>query len=112
MELIKFDDMCIISRANGYDEDGAETTEVVYSGPCNYQQGVQTYQGLSQRNSLVVLAGDVRIWQNDLAVVTESNGTRHECQVKTVRNVKMPLVGTRYTRLEMQYDRPIDSISN
>ena len=29
MELIKFEDMCIISRANGYDEDGGEMTEQV-----------------------------------------------------------------------------------
>ena len=109
MELIKFEDMCIISRANGYDEDGGEMTEQVYSGLCNYQQGVQTYRGLSQRNSLVTLVGDVGIRQNDLAVVTESNGIRHECQVKTVRNVKMPLVGTRYTRLELEYDRVISN---
>lgn len=107
MELIKFEDKCIISRANGYDEDGSETTKEVFSGPCNYQQGVQTYQGISQRNSLVTLPGDVRIRQNDLAVVTESNGVRHECQVKTVRNVKLPLLGDRYTRLEMQYDKDI-----
>ena len=107
MELIKFEDSCIISRANGYDEEGGETTREVFTGPCNYQQGVQTYQGISQRNSLVTLKGDVRIRQNDLAIVTESNGVRHECQVKTVRNVKLPLVGTRYTRLEMEYDKEI-----
>lgn len=107
MELIKFDDTCIISRANGYDEDGGETTVEIHRGSCNYQQGVQTYQGLSQRNSLVMLPGDVRIRQNDLAIVTESNGVKHECQVKTVRNVKMPLTGKRLTRLEMEYDKEI-----
>lgn len=107
MELIKFEDTCIISRVIGSDEEDNEMTKEVYTGPCNYQQGVQTYQGVSQRNSLVTLPGDVRIRENDLAMVTQSNGVKKECQVKTVRNIKMPLLGTRYTRLEMQYDKDV-----
>lgn len=107
MELIQFEDSCVISRADGYDEDGAETFKEVYSGRCNYQQGVQTYQGLSQRNSVVILPGDVRIRENDIAIVTQSNGVRKECQVKTVRNAKLPITGERFTRLEMEYDKDI-----
>lgn len=107
MELIKFDDACIISRVTGIDECYSEITKTVYNDCCNYQQGVQTYAGISQRNSLVFLPGDVRIRENDLAIVTESNGVKHECKVKTVRNVKLPLIGTRYTRLEMEYDKEI-----
>lgn len=107
MELIKFEDSCIISRAVGIGEHDEEITEEVYNNRCNYQQGVQTYQGISQRNSLVTLPGDVRIRENDLAIVTQSNGVKKECKVKTVRNVKMPIVGTRYTRLEMEYDKDI-----
>ena len=107
MVLIPFDDTCVISRAIGIDENDNELTKEVYNGHCNYQQGVQTYQGMSQRNSLVTLPGDVRIRENDLAIVTQSNGVKKECKVKTVRNVKLPLTGTRLTRLEMQYDKDI-----
>ena len=107
MELIKFEDSCVISRADGYDEDGGETFKEVYKGKCNYQQGVQTYREWSQRNSVVVLPGDVRIRENDVAIVTQSNGVRKECQVKTVRNVKMPITGERFTRLEMEYDKEV-----
>lgn len=107
MELIKFDDKCIINRVIGTDENDYEITKEVYNGRCNYQQGVQAYYGWSQRNSLVVLPGDVRIRENDLAKVTESNGVVHECKVKTVRNVKMPITGARHTWLEMEYDKDI-----
>lgn len=107
MELIKFDDTCIIRRVIGTDENDFEITKEVYNDRCNYQQGVQTYQGWSQRNSLVTLPGDVRIRENDLAIVTESNGVKHECKIKTVRNVKLPLLGTRYTRLEIEYDKDV-----
>ncbi len=107
MELIRFEDSCVISRADGYDEDGGEALKEVYSDRCSYQQGVQTYREWRQRNSVVILPGDVRIRENDLAIVTQGNGVRKECRVKTVRNVKMPITGERFTRLEMEYDREL-----
>lgn len=105
--LIKFEDACVISRVIGKGEHDEEITKEVYNDRCNYQQGVQAYQGYSQRNSLVVLPGDFRIRENDLAIVTQSNGVRKECQVKTVRNIKLPITGERRTRLEMKYDKDI-----
>lgn len=107
MELIKFEDSCVISRADGYDENGGEVFKEVYNDKCNYQQGVQTYREWSQHNSVVVLPGDVRIHVNDVAIVTEENGVKHECKVNNVRNVKLPITGERFTRLEMEYDKAL-----
>ncbi len=108
MALIKFKDTCIITRDNGkFDEYDQPITEQVYSGRCRYQQGVQAYMGISQRNSVVFLDGDVRVSENDVCAITQSNGVRRKGVVKTVRNVKLPLTGKRTTRIELTQDTEV-----
>lgn len=106
MDLITFDDKCVISttRINEYEEE--ELTSV-YEGKCRYQQGVQTYQGISQRNSVVFIPSDEKIKEGYVASVTESNGIVHEGRVKTVRHIKMPLTYERQTRVELEYDQDV-----
>lgn len=104
MELIKSEDTCIISRESGYDEYDQPISDFVYSGACRYQQGVQAYMGISQRNSVVFIKGDVRVLENDICTVKLSNGIERKGVVKTVRNVKLPLSGSRTTRIELAQD--------
>lgn len=104
MELIKFDDTCKVLRDNGYDEWDNPIQEEVYSGKCRYQQGVQAYMGISQRNSVLFLDGDVRLSENDTVSVVLSNGVERGGNVKTVRNIEMPLTHKRMTRIEIVHD--------
>ena len=106
MELIKFDDTCKVFRDNGeYDEWSIPLKrEQIYSGKCRYQQGVQAYMGISQRNSVLFLDGDVRLSENDSIEVVLSNGVERGGVVKTVRNVEMPLTHKRLTRIEIIQD--------
>ena len=108
MALIKFEDTCIITRDNGeFDEFDRPIIEQVYSGKCRYQQGVQAYMGISQRNSVVFLDGDVRVSENDVCTVTLTNGVERKGNIKTVRNVEMPLTHKRTTRIELTQDTEV-----
>ncbi len=102
MDLIKFDDHCVISTSLINEYEAEELTNV-YEGKCRYQQGVQTYQGISQRNSVVFIPSDEKIKEGYVASVTESNGLVHEGRVKTVRHIQMPLTYERLTRVELEY---------
>lgn len=106
MELIKFDDKCTIRRDSGeYDEwDNPVETEV-YSGKCRYQQGVQAYYGISQRNSVIFLQGTVLLSENDVVSVTlASSGVEWSGKVVTVRHIEMPLTHAKVTRIEIIHD--------
>lgn len=106
MELIKFDDRCTVRRSSGeYDEwDNPVETEV-YSDRCRYQQGVQAYMGISQRNSVIFMEGTVLLSENDTVSVTlASSGVDRGGTVKTVRHIEMPLTHKKATRIEIIHD--------
>lgn len=109
MELIKFDDNCTIRRSSGeYDEwDNPVETEV-YSGKCRYQQGVQAYYGISQRNSVIFLQGTVLLSENDaISVILASSVVERSGKVKTVRHIEMPLTHAKATRIEIIHDTKV-----
>jgi hypothetical protein len=107
MDLLKFEDTCIVSRVTEIDAHDTEYTTDVYSGACAYQQGVQTYQGISQRNSVVFIPGFVRIKENDTVRVVAVCGVAKEGKVNTVRNVQLPLSNNAFTRIELKYDTDV-----
>ena len=106
MELIKFDDKCTVRRSSGkYDEWDNPIEEEVYSGKCRYQQGVQAYMGISQRNSVLFMEGIVLLSENDSVSVTlVSSGVERSGTVKTVRHIEMPLTHAKATRIEIIHD--------
>jgi hypothetical protein len=113
MELIKFRDQCVISRARvGQDGkpvrdewDNPLAPEVVYTGPCLYEEG-----GMSSALSMVTrfptlyLPGafpGVKI--NDSVDIETEFGRELQSVVKIVRDVNMPLYsGTKITRIELK----------
>lgn len=103
--MILFDDYCTVHRdTSKRDEWDNIQTEEVYSGSCRYQQGVQAYMGISQRNSVLFLEGDVLMSENDMLTIVLSNGVERVGTVKTVRNIAMPITRRRLTRIEIIHD--------
>lgn len=81
--------------------DNPVTTEV-WRGKCRYQQGVQAYLGISVRNSVVFIDGDIAAREYDRVTVTLTNGRVVSGVAQTVKNVKLPLTGARQTRIEVK----------
>lgn len=103
MELIRFTDNIKVERATGVKDDwGRIATETVYEGKGRYQQGGQVYTGLLVTNSVLFLAGDVFLKEDDVVFVTLHNERVKRGIVGTIRYIEMPLSGTRYTRMELK----------
>lgn len=107
MELIRFDDYCTVLRDTGEQDEWNIPTaeEVVYSGQCKYQQGVQSTLTNAQRNSVLFLKGVALLDENDSVSVTlKSSGRTRSGVVKTVRDIEMPISHQKYTRIEIIHD--------
>lgn len=106
MELIKFDDYCTVLRDSGtYDEWDNPIQEEVFKSKCRYQQGVQAYMGISQRNSVLFLKGVAYLDENDsVTVELASSGRKRSGVVKTVRDIELPITHEKCTRIEIIHD--------
>jgi hypothetical protein len=106
MELIKFEDSCVITRATGTkDEWDNEIFETIYSGVCNYQEGGQTSLSVVTRNDILYLPqNDVLIKRNDVVTATKGNKGRVIKGVvnTTPRDIRMPLSGDELTKVEIK----------
>jgi hypothetical protein len=106
MELIKFEDSCVITRATGIkDEWDDERYETIYSGVCNYQEGGQSAtEPLVCVGVLYLPQNDVLIKRNDVVTVVKGNkGRRIKGVVNTTpRDIRMPLSGDELTKVEVK----------
>lgn len=113
MELIKFNDKCIISRAE-LDEKGAAKYDKyekpilkeIYNGPCCFQQGGQTYRSIQARNDMLYLpTNKVLVESNDVIDVTTARGRKRHGIAANPRDIEMPISGAQYTRMEIQQSK-------
>lgn len=106
MNLIKFEDKCVITRDSGgvkVDEfDNPINVKEIYNDKCRYQQGVQAYMGISVRNSLVFIPNRVKVEENDIVVVyVKEDAVKMQGVVTNPRYVELPLTGEKVTRIEL-----------
>lgn len=107
MQFIEFRDDCVITRDNGgRDEwDNPLDPEVIYSGPCLYEEGGTSYTRVfTVRNPAVFLPGvDVQININDAVSITTEFGREIKSIVKIVRDINMPWrTNVKITRIELK----------
>jgi hypothetical protein len=103
MEYIKFDDTCKVLRpTKEKDEYDNYITEVVYEGECNYQKGGQTSLSIVTRNDVVYLpSNEAIVKENDTVTGTTFNGREFTGVVKVARDIRMPISGEEYTKIEL-----------
>ena len=91
MQFIQFRDTCTIERKTGRrDEFGNDLKDMVYNGPCNYQEGGQVSFGIITRNPTMYLpSNDVIIEINDSVSVTTETGRNIKSLVRVVRDVRL-----------------------
>lgn len=106
MQFIEFRDSCTISRGGTKDEwDNFVGAEVVYSGPCLYEEGGTNYTRIfTTRYPTLYLPGvDVQILINDAVEVQTEFGRTIKSIVKIVRDINMPWrTGVKVTRIELK----------
>ena len=107
MKFIEFRDTCVITRDNGgKDEwDNPVNPEVIYSGPCNYQEGGTSYTRVfTMRYPTIFIPGaDGLVAINDAVTITTEFGREIKSIVKVVRDVNLPWrVGVKVTRIELK----------
>jgi hypothetical protein len=104
MKYIKFVDKCKIERSTGQlDNLDREITNVIYDGECLYCVGGQTSLSVIVRDDIVFLpSNDVMIYENDIVSGIRQNGREFKAYVKVVRDIRLPLSGQEYTRLELR----------
>lgn len=107
MRLIEFRDTCLITRDNGgKDEwDNPVDPEVIYNGPCLYQEGGSSYTRvfMTRTPALFIPGVDVRIDINDAVTIETEFGREIESVVKVVRDVSLPWQsGLKVTRIELK----------
>jgi hypothetical protein len=103
MRLVKFDDVCTISRKEGIDKYDNEINTVVYNGHCLYQEeSVLTAQGVTVRRATVSIPEDVQVNINDSIVVYKVKGEDISAVVEHSVIVKMPVTGEMITQLEIK----------
>lgn len=106
MQFIEFRDTCTISRGGTKDEwDNPIGAEVVYSGPCLYEEGGTNYTRIfTTRYPTLYLPGvDVQILINDAVEVQTEFGRTIKSIVKIVRDINMPWrTGVKVTRIELK----------
>lgn len=107
MKFIDFRDTCVITRDNGgRDEwDNPINPEVIYDGPCLYEEGGTSYTRIfTMRNPTLFLPDvSVQILINDAVSVTTEFGREINSIVKIVRDVNMPWrTGVQVTRIELK----------
>lgn len=106
MNLIKFEDKCVITRDGGSIEvdefDNPINVKQIYEGKCRYQQGVQAYMGISVRNSVVFIPKQLKVEENDIVnVEVKDDAVKVQGVVTNPRYVELPLTGEKATRIEL-----------
>lgn len=106
MNLIKFEDKCVITRDGGSIEvdefDNPVNVKEIYNGKCRYQQGVQAYMGISVRNSIVFIPKQLKVEENDIVNVgVKDNAVKVRGVVINPRYIELPLTGEKATRIEL-----------
>lgn len=102
MDLIEFKHSCVISREVGYDNFDSPISDVIYSGPCLYEEGGhnQSYRYYT-RNPLAFLPpNDKLIKVNDVIKVVADKGREISAIIRTPRDIKMDTIEC--TRLELK----------
>lgn len=104
MELLKFEDTCVISRASGADEWDEESFEPIYEGACLYQEAwTDFYYPVVEHSSVVFLpSNDILIEINDEIVITTHKGRERKAYAQSVKDIKLPLYGQEVTRIVLK----------
>lgn len=92
MQLIDFNDTCIISRYIGKkDEFGNFDVEIVYEGACLYQESGQvlSYSIITRNPSLYIPSNKALVNMNDSVKVTTQTGRVIESRVLIARDVRL-----------------------
>lgn len=111
MELVKFEDKCIISSLGEYQSENDEyAEEVVYAGPCRYQftRSVNYYQQVV-RSDRVYLPSSIRcrIRQGQTIQVRTIDGDTLKGVISDVRKVALPMTLLKYYQIffsQAQYE--------
>ena len=66
MRLVRFNDSCIISRNDGVDKYDNEVVNIIYDGPCLYQEeNIIVAQGVAVRRATLYIPREVKAHIND-----------------------------------------------
>lgn len=111
MELVKFDDKCIISSLGEYqDESDVYAEEVVYAGPCRYQftRSVNINQQVVRSDRVYLPSGLIcKIRQGQTIKVRTIDGDTLKGVISDVRKVTLPMSRNRYYQIfisQAQYE--------
>ena len=105
MQLIRFEDTCVIKRnVGGYDEYDNPLQEVIFEGECCYQEGgYSNAQRMFMRNPIVFLPKvSMLIDANDVVTINTKFGRKLSAIVNIPREVELPITRQRVTRLELK----------
>ena len=107
MQFIEFRDHCLITRDNGgRDEwDNPVDPEVIYDGPCLYEEGGTGYsRSIITRSPTIFIPGvEVQVRINDSATVTTEFDRVITSVVRIVRDINMPWrTNVQLTRIELK----------
>ena len=95
MQLIDFRDTCKISRDTGKkDEYGNFAKEIIYEGPCLYQEGgqVMSYSITTRNPSLFLPGNNALVEINDSVTVKTETGRVIQSLVQVARDVRLRLM--------------------
>ena len=105
MQLIRFEDTCVIKRnVGGYDEYDNPSQEVIFEGECCYQEGgYSNAQRMFMRNPILFLPEISELVNaNDFVEVKTKFGRELKAVVNIPREIELPLTRQRVTRLELK----------
>ena len=106
MKFISFRDSCVISRSTGRkDQWDNDIKELVYEGPCLYEEGGSGYsRSIITRNPTVFIPGnEVLVKINDAVTVTTEMGREIKSIVEIVRDINMAWrTNVQVTRIELK----------
>ena len=105
MQLIRFEDTCVIKRnVGGYDEYDNPLQEVIFEGECCYQEGgYSNAQRMFMRNPILFLPEISELVNaNDVVEVKTKFGRELKAVVNIPREIELPLTRQRVTRLELK----------
>ena len=107
MKIIDFRDTCLITRETGErDEwDNELDPQVIYSGPCLYQEAGTGYsRSIITRNPTVFIPGnDVMVFINDVVSISTEQGREINAIAETVRDINLPWqANIKCTRIELK----------
>lgn len=103
MELIKFDDSCIIERKGGNDKYDNPIVEVIFEGGCLYQEdSTFTAQGMVVNRASLFIKGEVGAKINDFVNIRTKQIDEIATVVEDVDILTLPITGNTITRLSLK----------